>query len=136
MPRAKSNTRVNQWERPGDRSQKQAYGMNADFSGWVNHSLPASSKTAYSEWLSSQESIKDVQTVVDDHYRLSVAEDLRDGGYVATAFMRSESSPNAGKMTSQRSGDPMNALYKLVWAITHEMPDDWHELETGGGDDW
>lgn len=136
MPRGQKQNRQRDWESSDERRKKQSYGMNASFQSWTNYTIPASERSVYQEWVVSQESVKDIQEVVNDHYRLSIAEDLRDGGYIATAFMRQESSPNAGKMTSQRSGDPMNALFKVVFAIRHGMPLDWAELETGGDDDW
>lgn len=136
MPRSNKQNQLRDWETPEDRRKKQTYGMNAGFRGWVNYTIPVGDRSAYTEWLITTGSTKDLQVVVDDHYRLSVGEDLRNGGYTATAFMRLESSPNAGKMTSQRSGDPMNALFKLIFAIRHGMPDNWAELETGGDDDW
>lgn len=136
MPRGTRQNQQRDWESNSDRSKKQTYGMNAAFSGWINYTIPTSERPVYNEWLASENSVKDAQAVVDQHYRLSVGEDLKDGGYTATAFMRLESSPHAGKMTSQRSADPMNALYKLIFAICHGMPANWRELETGGDDDW
>lgn len=136
MPRATKQGQQREWESGQERSRKSSYGMNAGFTGWINYTIPATDRAIYNEWLASENSVKDAQAVVDAHYRLSVGEDLKDGGYTATAFMRLESSPHAGKMTSQRSGDPMNALYKLIFAIRHGMPENWRDLETGGDDDW
>jgi hypothetical protein len=136
MPRGNAKGQQRDWESPADRQKKNTYGMNAGFSGWVNYTIPASERPAYDQWVTGEGVWSDLTAVIESHYRLSVGEDLRDGGFTATAFMRLESSPHAGKMTSQRSSTPMNAITKLVFAITHGMPENWRDLETGGQDDW
>lgn len=136
MPRGKSTRVQREWESGDNYRKQQSYGMNAEFSGWINSTLPTSMKDAYDTWYASPAAFTDFQEVMDRHYRISVGEDVRDGGYVANAFMRLESSPHAGKMTSQRSSNPTSALFKLVYAIIHVMPENWRTLEDGTGDDW
>lgn len=136
MPRGSRQGQQRDWENSDDKRKKQAYGMNAGFSGWINYAIPAASRPVYDAWVTGEEVWSDLQATIDNHFRLSIGEDLKDGGYTATAFMRLESSPMAGKMTSQRSSSPMNALTKLIFAIRREMPENWRELETGGDDDW
>jgi hypothetical protein len=136
MPRTSKTRAAKEWEDGQTYRKTQTYGMDAEFAGWVNCSLGTTHKEAYENWLRSAEALTDFQAVVDNFYRLTVGIDVKNDAYVANAFMRSTRSPHAGKMTSQRSADPYTALMKLVFAISHVMPENWQQLSEGENADW
>lgn len=136
MPRKQSARKQQEWESGKTFRSAQSYGMDAEFSGWVNCPFSADHRAAYTKWVMTPEAATDLQEVVNAHYRISLGEDLRSGGYVANAFMRQASHVHAGRMTSQRSGDAVTALFKLVYVIQHIMPGDWNELSEDNDDAW
>lgn len=136
MPRAKITRQQQEWESGKAYRSATEYGMAAEFSGWVDCTLTQAHRTDFDVWLRGASVDADFQAVSDAHYRLSVGEDLKTGGYVASAFMRLESSPQAGKMTSQRSSSPVVALYKLIYAIRYVMPTDWTALTRADDGGW
>jgi hypothetical protein len=68
--------------------------------------------------------------------KITLAYNADQDTFLATAFVKDAESINAGMMTSQRSGTPIKALEKLLWAVYYGMGEDWSALQTSGAGDW
>lgn len=108
----------------------------AEFQGWVNISIPETSKAAFAEFEQSAAFIDALDLIGRDHIRLSVVQEYGEESYVASAFHMDETKPSGGLMVSQRSGSALRALAKLAFCIIELMPDDWGELAGTGKADW
>jgi hypothetical protein len=115
---------------------KRSVSEDVNFAGWANYTIPDDARGGFNEWAVSDEFLLDMDEVVANGIKLSVGLDKDGRTYAATAFDRNPNSPNAGMMTSQRSGTAWRATAKLVFAIARGMGEEWSRWSSEGREDW
>lgn len=137
MPRPRNIDEANHGRNRNQSQRKQLpSGTAAIFAGWVNYNLPATDKEEFESWFSSGELEKALAAITQHGYKISLGYEPEQEDFFANAFCRNEADTNAGLMVSQRSGDPLRALGKLLFAIDQRMPADWNELLASGQKGW
>lgn len=109
---------------------------SAEFSGWVNATIPDANRPDYEEFETSTRCVEAFDAIGKMHVRLSCVFDLKDGCFVANAFHMDEATASGGLMVSARSSSALRALTKLAYLITEVMPEDWTELLSRVKTDW
>ena len=138
MPRGKapSGNDTDGRNRPVRKTPRREYRERAEFSGWVNVTIPASDKVKVDEYNATAEYANDFADLVTSGHKVTVAYDADNECFVATTFQTDTASPCAGLMVSQRSNDIWRALVKLVYAHSQLLPTDYSSEAGNGGGDW
>ena len=106
------------------------------FAGWVNYAIPAAQQGTFEDWAASTAVWPALDDFIASQHRISVSHDHEQEVYVASAMCRNPNSANVGMMTSQRSTSAARAIFKLVYAITELMEDDWAQHAEAAKNDW
>jgi len=138
MPRGNSRNGDTDGSNYRNRQTKDGYKVHrsAEFSGWVNASIPDANRADFEEFETSSRCIEAFDAIGKSHIRTSVVFDLKDQCYTANAFHMDEAHPSGGLMVSARSTTALRALMKLLYLIIEVMPEDWTELISRAKSDW
>ena len=138
MPRGKTPSGIDTdgRNRPNRKQGRAVYKQRAEFSGWVNLTIPAADKAKVDEYNASAEYAHDFHDLVQGGHKITLAWDSDNECFVATTFMTDPEHACAGLMVSQRSSDLWRALVKLVYGHSQLLPPDYSDLAGNGGNDW
>jgi hypothetical protein len=107
------------------------------FRGFVNVALTAEEKEDFTEWAAKQDLTELLADVCAANTNISLKVDEKNSCFACAATSRAVDSPNAGLCVNMRGGDPMTALWRLVYVLYEILPGDWEALNAmRTGDVW
>lgn len=138
MPRGNNRTGDTDGSNFRSKQTKDGYKLHrsAEFSGWVNASIPDANRADFEEFETSSRCIDAFDAVGRSHIRVSTVFDVKDQCFVSNAFHMDETTASGGLMVSARSTTALRAQMKLLYLITEIMPEDWTELLSRAKTDW
>lgn len=136
MTRAKNDRDMNHDPVAPRKAKPSAPREDVLFTGWADFHFTAEQRGEYEEWVAEQTWATTLDLSLTGHLKLSLSYDETQDTFIASAFVKAWDSPNAGKMTSQRSSDSLRALTKLLWAVNFGMGSDWDAHSSAAQRNW
>lgn len=101
---------------------------NAEFKGYINVALLDEEKDLMPAWLESVDFDEEIRYWCGDGCVLSMKLDPKTGNYMASATQRNEESTNAGLAVTARAGNPVKALYRLLYILSILGRGSWQDV--------
>jgi hypothetical protein len=136
MPRPNASRDMN--HDPSNRRPRKPKSQQEDvlFAGWANFNFSSDQRNDFERWEGENMWSAVLDSAQVGGLKITLSYNAEQDSYLATAFVKSPESINAGLMTSQRSGTSFRALAKLLWAVYYGMGEDWSAHMTAGAHDW
>lgn len=93
-------------------------GNDAPFRGYINLNLTDDQKSAFDSWSGSASVWEALEFQVADGVNLSLKQDPKSDGFLASGTQRREASPNAGLVVTARGRDAATAWGRLLYCLT------------------
>lgn len=91
----------------------------AEFRGYINLDLSEAEKESFGRWVVTEAAGEMFDAALTDGVNVSVKRDPKTpGGFLASATMRREDSPNAGLVATARSREPQMALWRVIYILS------------------